>query len=611
MDVESPAALPTSKPEIVLVPSRSRADLGASLLCMLVGFVLATAPHWTNLINRGTLNYLSDGDDILYLAIARIPYHGENGVRDPFARQDEHVPSLYSWMQFVPLSKLTHWLGLPPLLIPLVWRSVGGILFGGSLYLLFRRLLARIRHPVAWSLACAVICLTDGGFIGGRMLVHNLSLVPELAAGIARGKPDGLPQYRVVTPLLNLPFVLIVVATLLPRAPRRPRDFCLGALCIGLCVHLYFFFWTALVVAMFGYLMVLTLRLLQSRQKSESRSEIKFAGLVLATGLLLGSGQILSNSKTFADPAYKPTLERMCRGRHITAGHPLRSQYLVNTWAWGKLAIGAVAICGLGFEGFGLLWWLTFAGYALANSAIVTGLEFENYHWNIVQAASGEVMVLGVAAMLFDRFCNISKFDVRTLWLIPALPLSIALIWRPLEALSAREPVRYTQVLKELQGLAQQLQSLHTDDVLAGPYETNLALLMSRAGQLYQDPHSSHSSAIADQEVHERFALNAWLSRTSREELVIKSREGMFENGFVYPTTAWNADAVAARRLAIFLEIEKSAGQPLLDRYRPTTVLAPTGSPAPPGGPWRKLGATNQWTLWHHGPDESRLNNSL
>ncbi len=594
-----------SEPPTPALPSNKWRDLGACLVCMFAGFVLATLPHWTNLAAKGTLTYLADGDDVLYLAIARIPYHGENKVRDPFARPTDGVPSLYSWMQFVPLSKVARWVGWPPLLIPLLWRIVGGVLLGGSIYLVFRRLFAGYRHAIALAIGCSLICLSDGGFIGGRIIVHDFKLVTELIRGIDRGKPDGLPQYRVVTPILNLPFLLIAVATLIPGAPRRVRNAVVGAIALGLCVHLYFFFWTAFVVAMCGYLGVLIVKAWRDRVSPSAWLEPKFASAVLLGGLVLGGSQIYSNAKTFADPSYAPILERMCRGRHLSPGHPIRTEYVVNTWAWGKIAIGAVAILGFGLNGYGLLWWLTFTGYALANHAILTGLEFENYHWNIVQAATGEIMMLGIACSLLDRYRNLLGSWSQVFWVVPVILFAIALIWRPAEALSAREPVSYTQLLRELDGLKPSLGRLTPVDVLAGPIEADVGLLLGDGGQLYQYPHTSHSSAIPDQDVHERFALNAWLTNRTREELVAESKQTAFENGYDDPTANSNKETVATKRLEIFDELERTGGSRLLKKYQPNWILMRSDGNLPRGR-WVMDASTGPWTLWRsNGPDRA------
>src|SRR5438874_990300 len=115
-------------------PRWSRADLVAAVACGALGMALAVAPHLATLARHGTLEYVADGDDVLYLAIARAPYHGEPALRDPFSNPGAAVPTLYSWLPFVPTARLTRRLGLPPVLTGLVWRALGGPLLGVALF---------------------------------------------------------------------------------------------------------------------------------------------------------------------------------------------------------------------------------------------------------------------------------------------------------------------------------------------------------------------------------------------------------------------------------------------------------------------------------------------
>ncbi|MBX6315438.1 MAG: hypothetical protein IRY99_21380, partial [Isosphaeraceae bacterium] len=325
----------------------TRADSGACLLCVAVSALLAVAPHLAVWARYGTLEYLADDDDVLYLAIARIPYHGENVLRDPFCSREEQVPCLFAWLQFVPLAKLTRLLGLPPILMALVWRALGGVLFGGSLYVLFRRLMAGTRRPVAWALGCSLIGLSDAGFVGGRPLIVNWGFLMQLLGGtVPAGKPDALAQYRVVTPLLNLPFLLLLVAALHPSVRDRRKAVLMGAGLLGLCFLLYFFFWTAAVVALGGYLVSqLVLVWGASRERrAEPLRRAQVAAAVLTGGMLIGAPQVYSNAQTFADVRYRPILERLSRGERVPPQDPARWRYAKNIWAWGKIAIGAAAI---------------------------------------------------------------------------------------------------------------------------------------------------------------------------------------------------------------------------------------------------------------------------
>ncbi len=476
---------------------------------MAVGLLLAIAPHLAMLATRGTLDYLADGDDVLYLTIARAPYYGELALRDPFARRSDAMPTIYPWAQFVPFTLPARWLGVRPLLIALVWRVIGGILLGTSLYVLFRRLLAGTRHPTAWALGLSLVCLSDAGFVNGRTLVENYGLFWHMVHGSTPlDKADALGQYRVVTPLLNLPFLFLMVAALVPSSGRWRAWALLGMVCLGLCFHLYFFYWTAAVAALVASAAV---GFVFYRREVGRWASIRPTVLVLLGGMAIGLPQVYDNARTFSNPEIRPILERMGRGRVLDADDPVRTRYLTNYWAWGKIVIGGVAILAFRQRGLGLAWWLTFFGFAMANSALVTGLEFENFHWIYVHAPMGEILILVIAARLLDRWNPGRAIRNRLLWVVPGVLLAVAAAWRPYEAVHAPEAVEFTEVLEDFRGLESTLAQLGPDQILAGHPWSRVAVLFSRCGLLFQEPHSYLSSVLADESVHERSALNFWL----------------------------------------------------------------------------------------------------
>jgi hypothetical protein len=179
--VEEGAA--ASDPEPRTSSGWGRSDVAAAISCALLGLILAIMPHLVMLVRYGTADYLGDGDDVLYLAVSRQPYDGEPTLRDPFLRPGRSMPTLYVWAQFGPPAELARAIGTGHVRTALVWRAIGGPLFGLALYVLFRRLLTGVRHPVAWALGCTIVCLSDPGLIEGRMLVGAYALVKSMVLG--------------------------------------------------------------------------------------------------------------------------------------------------------------------------------------------------------------------------------------------------------------------------------------------------------------------------------------------------------------------------------------------------------------------------------------------
>src|SRR5262245_51581516 len=188
-----------------------RADVVAAIGCAVIAAVLAVVPHLAQWYHHGTLRYIASGDDVIYLAVARSAYYGEGRLRDPFATPAQKVPTAFSWTQFVPFTAPLRWVGVPFLLVPLMWRAVGGLMLGATAYVLARRLAPPGPAVIGWSVGIALIWISDAGTIDGRPLVGFIPLL----AGWACGMPphplaDSLAQFRVVSPLLNFPWMMLV-----------------------------------------------------------------------------------------------------------------------------------------------------------------------------------------------------------------------------------------------------------------------------------------------------------------------------------------------------------------------------------------------------------------
>ncbi len=670
--------LPENEPQERGIRPAAR-DILAALVCALVGLILAIEPHLTMLARHGTPAYFGDGDDVLYTTLARAPYRAGWALQDPFCPAWEPQPTLYSWLQFVPLAKLTAGLGIDRLLMPLVWRALGGPMLGLAVYGLFRKLLATTRRPVFWALGCALICLADSGFAGGQTLFGAVGLIRAIGRGDTPMRvPNALGQFRVVTPLLNLPLLLGLATVLIPpvNARRGWRAALVGAVLFGLCVYLYFFFWTAaaltLGVAFLGWLVL-------GRHSEGARRERNLVGIVLVGGMVLGSPQILSNARTFSEPGSKPILQRMNRGRVLSSDDPARSRYLANYWVFAKLGLGAVVIlslrawdvgpspwrrhraargseCGRGpsvsppCEGgarggdavapgeetaqegsestghagttppnppfarggnlgdeieekaqrvqsqrltnslpawrLAIVWAFTASGYLLANSAIVSGLEFENFHWSYVHTPFGEVLALGSLAMVLDRL----RWDTRWLWALPVMVVGLGLFWRPYEAIHCRESALYNQTLRDLLPLRPALARLGPNDVLAGPWQAGVAVMLGDSGLLYQYDQTLVTSFIPTHVAYERKALSAWLRGLTLEESLDELR---FEDAPRAPD--------AGLEIYTDLFFTRAMSGKLLKQYRPNYLLRPHADGPPDddrGGPWRLVETRGAWSLW-------------
>ncbi|CAN5229982.1 hypothetical protein BH11PLA2_BH11PLA2_21550 [soil metagenome] len=571
-------------------------DIVSGVVCALAGLFIAVIPHIQGLILFGTADFLADGDDVLYLAISRAPYYGSATLVDPFEPLSTK-PTLYPWLSYVPGARIAAALDVPLLQLSFLWRIVGGLAMGGSLFVLFRTLFHALPQRRLLATAAALFVLADPGVIGRPFIALGLmtqSLVQNNIAGLTQ-QQHGL--YRVTTPLLVLPVLILLIAILI--RPLNLARTLLAAALLALLIYLYFFLWTAAVATLTAFAgCYFLLGLLRREERRGHWQQAMWISLVVVIGVALGAPQILSNSQSFADPALKLALDRMSRGVFIPAGDPIRTMYLKNVWAWGALFAGTLGFALLKTRGVGLLWLLTLMGFALRNSALVTGLEFENYHWNYVHSPSAELLLVTMAILLLDRlrFWNHRRSVVLLVLSLAAVVLAITAHWQ--RCRSATEARFYRQTLSDLAELRPALNRLNEQSLLAGPKAANVALLFTRGGQLYQFDQTSHSSLTPDREVHERYVLNAWLSGRVTEPDEPKER---FQVSLL-KRPEWEWPAVDRQRQTIRDELQRDGGQALLQRYPVTHLLTAAGDPAPiSGGPWTLVAQGQQWSLWQHG----------
>jgi hypothetical protein len=590
----------------------SRRDYTACLACILAALVLAIAPHLATRVSWGTWEFLSDDDDLYYVALARHAYHGEMVHRDAFAGRWENVPEPHAWVQFGPGAVAARTIGLRFELLNLLWRAVGGALLGLSLFVVFRRLLAQTASATLWSAACAIICLSDAGFIEGRTIIQNLKLLPHLGHGTtALMRQDALAQFRVVTPLLNIPFLLLLVATLVPAhsSRERIRNGILGAIWMAACVLLYFYFWTAAVVALSGYAGTLLLvAWLSPEARRGPLTQAALAIAILVGGLALGSPQILSNIQSFSDPALKPLLERAGRGEKLPPGHMFRYHHLINFWCFARLGIGAIGVLAGRIKGLGFAWCLCLAGYLLANSAIVSGLEFENSHWAIVFNGIGEVMVLTTLCVALDRLRLPKAIPARALSAIATTLFLFAVVWRLYASVHAPGPIKNEGELSGLRSLRPTLRTLSADSTLAGAPLIRTALLSTRCAVLFTEPYTP-MTLIPLEESNRKHALNGWLQGfdLAQYEKTAAPAQGI---GMHNITVERQPEAVGRARIEQFQKYlrDPEFAETQAKDYRVNHLLLPSSAPMPTRfGPWTMVDTNANWTLWGRQLPEERL----
>ena len=368
----------------------------------------------------------------------------------------------------------------------------------------------------------------------------------------------------------------------------------IGTAAFAALIYSYFFYWLA-AAALLGVLIgVEIVRCLIAGRSPLNRYVVALA-IILLAGLAIGAPQIYGNAHTFADPHYKPILQRIARGRTLLPNDPTRFVHLRNYWALAKLLLGAIAIAALRLWRLQVIWILSLIGYLLTNLAVFVKIDFENHHWVMVTNPVTELMVLILCAYFCERY--FSWRFVRVL--APCLVLLIAIpgaAMRGMGTLRADWGKDRTAALQRVLPVAGTLSSLGPDCTIAGTSDdAEAAFQLSPCAMLYSIPYTAVNTVIPDQEVFERHALAYWLAGWTLDQYRAVAGDLVTANSFGHPE--WQPAALREARSVIFarLSSDDKFRASLMARYTPTHLVIGPGDTRMPRHvyDWRPLASVN------------------
>jgi hypothetical protein len=564
---------------------------------------LGILPHVSQRFAHGTWLYLADDDDHYYSMIARAPFFGSWALRDPFASTREAIGVSYAWGLFVPMAKLVALVASNPSAFLLAWRAFGGALLGGGLWFLMHTLFRRSGPNLRWlagplglaglSAVVATILLADPGFDHASLPFERMAWTAGtlLSHGAPMAKPGNYLQFRIVSPLCALG-VLFVLLALLSRPRLRVRSAVVSGLLLGVLFNWYFFYWTT-AVGLLGVLVVVQWLPARVRRWFGVRQSPKLLALTLLIGFALGLAQFLSDLSSFGDPTIKEALERTPRGLLLSSHNPERWVYLTSPRLWFALLLMVLAALRVRALRIPLL--LVAIGFLLANSALVTSLQFENYKWlhafQTVTYLSMWVWGLIEGARILRRRCPSSASIARAaLAAVVAAAALIALVWIPWESLTAHDAAERTRWQLAIQGIEPVVSTFASDALVVAPLEAQPALLFASCGVLYEPSHSV-LSFISDRDFIERHVLSAWVLGEDRSRLDLHS--------YLLPTLFGEKRARWSHVREDYARAVRDTPETELDKYRVRYAL--TRCERPPSsetGNWRLLARSKPWCAW-------------
>jgi hypothetical protein len=572
-------------------------------LCLspvILGGLLGVLPHVVQRFANGTWVLQTSFDDHYYAMIARAPIAGAWSLRDPFANATESTSVSYAWGLFVPMAKLVAWSGGGPAQFLLGWRLLGGALLGGGLCVLISTLLGRSKRSVLalagpWGISglsgvVAALLIADPGLDRASIPLERLALtgISLLRHIHSFENAARYAQFRVVSPLCGLGILLTALAVLCrPKLDSRAA-LVLGVL-LGALFNLYFFFWTTLVGLLLVLLVVQYLPA-QARRWVGVHHPPRLLLRVLLIGALIGLPQLIGDLSSFGDHVIKQALERTPRGLALSWHNPGRWLYLTGPRLWLDCVLAAAAafrVRALRIPALTVL-----IAFVLANSALVTGLQFENYKWLHSLQAVTYVCVWVWALVECSRHLRgrYPLFVRVALGALVCASVSVALLWIPRETLSATEPAEMSRWEAEVRGLAPIVRAFRSDSSVALPREAQPVLLSGGVGVLYE-PAFSTQSFISDEELIERHALSAWVLGEDRVRLDLRSDLSSTMSGERRPR--WQN--LRQRYEQVVHKMSTAALDKFRVRYAITVCRRP---PNPETGDWQRLGEANFWCAW-------------
>jgi hypothetical protein len=232
----------------------------------------------------------------------------------------------------------------------------------------------------------------------------------------------------------------------------------------------------------------------------------------------------------------------------------------------------------------------------MTNSAMVTGLEFENWHWRYLSHPMVELGLL----FAICHFAAPRQLGRNCIYAAGALYFILGMGLRAHDVLRAQQPARYRQIQAETEPLLEALHALKLDAnaALVGPGQWDWLALYTPAFQLYQEPYSAHISMLSDSEVVRRHALNAYLQGLDRAAYLNLESPRMC-GGCSVLKPAWQPEEVRRARVAAFLNLTEAEARQAVADYSAVIVLRPAAEGPPPRcGPWGEVARSGAWALW-------------
>jgi hypothetical protein len=577
-------------PTIVMPAPPDRRDILAASACVAVGILLFTLPDLISWRRTGHLVWVSDPDDLLYLAVGSQAYFNHPfHLSDP-SRAEGGIP-LYSWLPCVPGILLARLFDLGPVGIGLAWRLLAGAFIPLGWYLLLRRYLG----PAPLTAALVLLLTADVGAMFGAPIYRQADVLGQIVRGDDtwfRGdfRPPGM-QWRITTPgEIFLYYAGFLVLMLRAReAPNRSRLVAAGA-AFGLLFYVYFYYWTA---AALGLLLGAQL------DRGRRRMYLHVAWIGVLIGLpTIAAGLFLKGNATDALSRFDlfvpvPRLKSLSHSIPETGTLAL---YMAWVWIRRRDLFPLATIAA--------------SGWVLVNHTLITGLQIQNDHWRLhiigpMLTLLPVLIVLGLTTHLAGRSRRVACW---ALCIVSGLDVTSGFVIRAAEATSATGPRKQMEVQLRYRARRRSpgAARMEPNAVVAGDEGfVAWAMILDNQRMFFCDFLTRHSLTISNDEWNDRIALDGYLRGQDRATFEREQHRRIFSDWW----GPWARDEslkaqLLARRMAAYDAVVADP-RGALDRFEVRYAGLTAGSSPPdcPSCGWRLLEAGSDWWVWGRRPE--------
>jgi hypothetical protein len=560
------------------------ADIRALVVCAVAGLLLSALPHLLWWAKTGKPVWIADNDDLVSLAASANTYHNHPTYVGDILRESGG-DSIYPALQYLPFVWVAKVIGLPPVLINLLWRLWAGAALGAILYLLLRGYLERVSLAAMATLTLLFnVGLLTAHFLDGQLRVLIPLLTGHGQAYFAFGPQISL-HWRVLAPAAILPFVFVFLY-FQRRARAAPSwgRVLVASVSFGSLFYLYFYFWLA---AGLGLLLLVAIDAGHRR----THLLIGMIGCALGTPALVASYLVSHRNPSDWGPRNDFFLPIPHFSELLLPKFAILLLILAFIWIWRNK------------RDLLPLWALSTSGLMLANHQILTGLQVQNFHWSYVWGPT-----LSITAVLC-LICEMERHIVTRRWTRPVL-VAICLLmvssgfWlRAVEVIRTHGSIEVTQnyELYRAQRLTGNSAPFAPNTVVSGDKAfVDFAVIAERVRPL-RHYIANHTPSVTDTELDQRWALNAYLLGQTREEYETQER-AFFINEPFGPISRDRTKLEP--RLALQMNTYDSIAadpSPALNQFQVRYLALPAGQLPPAylsAGGWTQIETGPNWRIW-------------